>query len=669
MSLSLRKAVLAENPQKNKRYFSTVSIGKQTMVSGDCICGPTAELEWDSGAEFVIHDGGASMVRVALFRRGKLEGALRNDLVGYSEIDLHPLIVQGRGSYDENVVQADETYDLLDPNTEKRIGYVQIEVEASDIVRLERQLWEHLLTLGDWGETSSLSIDEFGLVLKSLGSEASHEDVKLVFERARSVSSDKDSAKIDIKSLAEALGGKGDGSSIPYFLPTCPVDGAELSPDPKDSASNILYVWLCLSSTETNHERDLKYGYITEGQAARSWVMRLSEWACHPVRKKRGRMPSTKKIGSLHVGQAAQHILVFDRENKRIIEEIVSPVLLLAMRTMYQSRMGRNLLKNERFLRRLTDLSIREGVSRDSLESAKDIPKFVHSFLGQIDVASAEKPLHEYRTFNEFFYRKLAPSARNIHDKDDNTVIVSSADCRLQVFLNADAATRFWVKGKNFSMAGLMGDDGKPGSESSKYFGGSLAIFRLAPQDYHRYHSPVTGTIKSITPIEGHLLTVNPIAVNSAYCDVFTVNKRAVMIIETLEYGDVAFVAIGATLVGSIFWTVEPGAHVAKGDELGYFAFGGSTCIAVFQPGHVEWDQDIVANGKRSLETLVKMGERIGCKSGRVEPQAVLDRAEKRLDAANTAAKDAGIVELQQRPTIDGSDIYFNTPIDALHAT
>lgn len=97
----------------------------------------------------------------------------------------------------------------------------------------------------------------------------------------------------------------------------------------------------------------------------------------------------------------------------------------------------------------------------------------------------------------------------------------------------------------------------------------------------------------------GQLYTVNPIAVNSPLVDVFTDNKRVVILIQTPQFGRVAFVAIGATLVGSIQVTVAEGSRVEKGGELGYFAFGGSTCVALVQEGLLDLDSDLRRMGSR----------------------------------------------------------------------
>jgi len=116
--------------------------------------------------------------------------------------------------------------------------------------------------------------------------------------------------------------------------------------------------------------------------------------------------------------------------------------------------------------------------------------------------------------------------------------------------------------------------------------------------------------------VPGQLYTVNPIAVTSKYCNVFTENKRVICIIETKEFGKVAMVAIGATMVGSINFCKKEGDVVKKGEQMGHFSFGGSTTICVFQKGSIELDEDLIINSTRVLETLVSMGMSIGVAQG-----------------------------------------------------
>ena len=110
-------------------------------------------------------------------------------------------------------------------------------------------------------------------------------------------------------------------------------------------------------------------------------------------------------------------------------------------------------------------------------------------------------------TFNQFFYRKLKPDARPVEAPDDPTRLVSAADCRMMTFETVNEATRLWIKGREFSVARLLGEAYR--DQADRYNGGAVAIFRLAPQDYHRFHSPVDGKIGPMTYIAGEYYTVN----------------------------------------------------------------------------------------------------------------------------------------------------------------
>ncbi|XP_042456520.1 phosphatidylserine decarboxylase proenzyme 2-like isoform X3 [Zingiber officinale] len=275
---------------------------------------------------------------------------------------------------------------------------------------------------------------------------------------------------------------------------------------------------------------------------------------------------SSYDIG-LRSGSSASHILVIDRRTKGLVEEIIDGKIVLSMRAIYQSKVGLTLI-NAGVKELLQSISDKQGKKMNSIESAEDIPKFIEFFSGQLNMDEAKYPIEHF-------------------------------------------------KGRKFSIQGLLGKD----VYYNEFVDGSLVIFRLAPQDYHRFHVPVSGTIESFHEIPGYLYTVNPIAVNSKYCNVFTENKRVVSVISTSEFGKVAFIAIGATMVGSITFTKEKGDYVHKGDEFGYFSFGGSTVICIFEKHTIEIDEDLLSNSERSLETLVAVGMRLGIskRSGRIE--------------------------------------------------
>lgn len=213
-------------------------------------------------------------------------------------------------------------------------------------------------------------------------------------------------------------------------------------------------------------------------------------------------------------------------------------------------------------------------------------------------------PLSEFKTFNEFFYRALKPGARPCSAPDDPKVIVSPADCRSVVFNHLDTAQQIWVKGRDFTLQRLLGDAYPEDVE--RYVGGSLGIFRLAPQDYHRFHIPVDGVLDEPKVIEGEYYTVNPMAIRSSL-DVYGENVRVLCPIDSVSHGRVMVICVGAMMVGSTVITRKKGEQVKRAEELGYFKFGGSTLLLLFEPGQMKYDDDLVDNSKAALETLVSL--------------------------------------------------------------
>jgi phosphatidylserine decarboxylase len=138
-----------------------------------------------------------------------------------------------------------------------------------------------------------------------------------------------------------------------------------------------------------------------------------------------------------------------------------------------------------------------------------------------------------------------------------------------------------------------------------------MLISRLCPVDYHRFHFPVSGLPGSSRGIPGWLYSVNPIALrkNIRY---LVVNKRQITVIQSEPFGVVAMIEVGATNVGSIQQSFVPGIPVAKGDEKGFFSFGGSCVITLFQKGRIAFDRDIAEQSAQQIETFAKMGDRLG---------------------------------------------------------
>lgn len=248
----------------------------------------------------------------------------------------------------------------------------------------------------------------------------------------------------------------------------------------------------------------------------------------------------------------------------------------------------------------LKGLSVKQGLKYDDPASKSDIPKFIS--FHRLDMSEVLLSTDQFRNFNEFFYRQLKPDARPCSAPDNPRIIVSPADCRSVVFNRMDDATRIWVKGREFTIARLLGN-AYP-EDAKRYTNGALGIFRLAPQDYHRFHIPVDGVLGAPKTIEGEYYTVNPMAIRSAL-DVYGENVRVVVPIDSVAHGRVTVVCVGAMMVGSTVITRKAGENVRRAEELGYFKFGGSTILVLFEEGKMRFDDDLIDNSNGALETLV----------------------------------------------------------------
>ena len=255
---------------------------------------------------------------------------------------------------------------------------------------------------------------------------------------------------------------------------------------------------------------------------------------------------------------------VLDRRTLRLTYEQMPSYHKYGMRLLFRGPVQRELLHTSTIRNFFARETLRLGRAFDEPKSRKHIAAFVKTY--QIDLNELLEPnISYYFTFNEFFYRKLKPGARPIDHPEDPAGVVSAADCRLILFDNISEATRIWIKGHNFSLRYLFDDE----QLAQEFDGGSIAVFRLAPVDYHRFHSPVKGTVGSVLKrITGTYYTVNPIAIKENL-DVLTRNQRTVVTIESETFERVAFVAIGALLVGSVNFIVRPQQNIDKGDELG----------------------------------------------------------------------------------------------------
>ncbi|KAI9265639.1 phosphatidylserine decarboxylase-domain-containing protein [Sporodiniella umbellata] len=352
----------------------------------------------------------------------------------------------------------------------------------------------------------------------------------------------------------------------------------------------VTHVATCAANDWTTVDRFVMGNFGSEAQAQRKWFVKLV---------------SKVGYGKYSAGTNNANIIVQDRATGQLIDERMSVYIRLGMRLVYKGM--RTGIQSKTAKRILANMSIKQGRRFDHPLSKREIPSFIK--FHQLDLTDVLQPLESFNTFNEFFYRELKPGARPCDSPEDARVVVSPADCRMMSFQTIEEAMSVWIKGIEFSVPKLLDN-----AETAKAFeGGSLAIFRLAPQDYHRFHSPVDGKLTKIHHVQGQYYTVNPMAIRTTL-DVYGDNKRDVVYIESETFGKVAIVLIGAMMVGSILTTKQEGDYLSRTDELGYFAFGGSTLVVLFEKDTIKFDHDLIENAQNSLETLVRVGNHIAVK-------------------------------------------------------
>lgn len=252
-----------------------------------------------------------------------------------------------------------------------------------------------------------------------------------------------------------------------------------------------------------------------------------------------------------------------------------------------------------------------------AFEDSKASVSRIKPFIEQYGINMGEYIEQEYRSFNEFFIRQFRKGKRNFDPSP--SVFCAGAEARYLAFENITANSRVTVKGIELSISELFGHTKKTKKLAQEFDGGTVIIARLCPVDYHRYHFPCDGEVLHQYRVEGVLHSVNPVAL-SAEPAVFLENERQVCLFKTEKFGTVAMIEVGALGVGKIVQSyTENGSQFVKGQEKGYFLFGGSTVIWVLKKGAITLAQDLVyhsTNIEKVLETWIPLGEPLGeCRS------------------------------------------------------
>lgn len=292
-----------------------------------------------------------------------------------------------------------------------------------------------------------------------------------------------------------------------------------------------------------------------------------------------------------------------DRANGKTCEEEVYGAAFLKF--LYGDGVAGRLLGQplSHWLARVPALSAWYGKVQSSPASAKRVLPFIEKF--GVDASEFAKPADTFTSFNDFFTRELKPSARPIAQGD--AVAIIPADGRYLFHQNISKADGFVVKGKKFDLTDLLQDK----KLAEEYAEGAMVMARLCPTDYHRFHFPCDCTPGETKTINGCLYSVNPVAIKKNI-EIFTENKRTLCKLATKEFGTILYMEIGATCVGTIHETYTPGVLVQKGAEKGYFSFGGSSLILLFQPGAITFDKDLLDASANLIEIKCLMGQSMG---------------------------------------------------------
>lgn len=255
-----------------------------------------------------------------------------------------------------------------------------------------------------------------------------------------------------------------------------------------------------------------------------------------------------------------------------------------SLKFLYSTIFGRIILKimTKSFISNLYAYYMNSALSKHKIKR----------FVRQNNIDLSDYVDTKYKSFNDFFIRDIKSGKRTIDEG-----LVSVCDSKLSVY-KIDDQSKFHIKNSIYSVEELIGEK----NCNYKY----ALVFRLAVDDYHHYIFPDDGEIIRAKKIKGVLHTVQPIAFKRY--KVFHENSREISFLKCKSLGNICYIEVGAMFVGKICNNKRT--IFKKGDEKGYFEFGGSTVILLFE-NDIKVNNKILKNSKKGIETIVKMGQSI----------------------------------------------------------
>lgn len=266
------------------------------------------------------------------------------------------------------------------------------------------------------------------------------------------------------------------------------------------------------------------------------------------------------------------------------------------LKSLYGSLPGRMMLKllTSRFVSRVGGLYMKSPFSALKIDS----------FIRKNNIKMKDYLPCKYASYNDFFTRKIRKSRRPVDMAPD--VLISPSDGKVSVFkVTENLAVR--IKNRRYTVKELFRTE----DFGREFAGGYLYVIRLTVDNYHRYCYADSGVKSDNCYLPGLFHTVNPVALESV--PVFHENAREYTVIESDNFGKMVQMEVGAMMVGKIV-NFHGSRRVRRGQEKGFFEFGGSTIVLLVK-NTVKPDEDLIRNTKADIETIVKMGERIGSRN------------------------------------------------------
>lgn len=262
---------------------------------------------------------------------------------------------------------------------------------------------------------------------------------------------------------------------------------------------------------------------------------------------------------------------------------------------LYNTYVGRIILKplvKSKFISALTGKFMDLSISKFMIKP----------FIKSHNIKMEEYITKKYNSFNDFFIRNIKKEARLING--NKNALIAPCDSKLTCY-KITKDLKFNVKKSTYSVSSLINDE----NVANAFIGGYALVFRLSPEDYHHYLFCDDGIIINNYKINGKYHSVNPIVYDNY--KVFRENTRECTLIKTNNFKNIMYVEVGALLVGRIC-NIKKQGKFKKGEEKGYFMYGGSTVILLIQKDALLIDDEIIKNSNKNIETCVKCGEKIG---------------------------------------------------------